>query len=140
MPRRPLLMLLQEQGPEEAERRGAVGEDALTPTSLFTQALDVWVHLHGVKLAFSRLGTSTAGTPTDNPYSEAFNGGCAKSVWIQQWFCSLDEARETSRKLEEGLQYRATPHGLRLPDPSRLCHRLVATATKRRNRLTFRET
>ncbi len=34
-----------------------------------SHAVDTWAHLHGVKLAFSR-----PGTPTDNPFIEAFNG------------------------------------------------------------------
>jgi putative transposase len=34
-----------------------------------SKALDAWAHQNGVQLAFSR-----PGTPTDNPYIEAFNG------------------------------------------------------------------
>jgi putative transposase len=58
-----------------------------------SQALDTWAHQHGVKLAFSR-----PGTPTDNPYIEAFNGRLRQECLDQQWFFSLPEARETLEK------------------------------------------
>ena len=53
-----------------------------------SQALDTWAHRHGVKLAFSR-----PGTPTDNPFIEAFNGRIRQECLDQQWFYSLEEAR-----------------------------------------------
>jgi putative transposase len=53
-----------------------------------SRALDAWAHRHGVKLAFSR-----PGTPTDNPFIEAFNGRLRAECLDQQWFVSLDEAR-----------------------------------------------
>jgi putative transposase len=53
-----------------------------------SQALDAWAHHHGVKLAFSR-----PGTPTDNPFLEAFNGRVRQECLDQQWFYSLEEAR-----------------------------------------------
>ena len=58
-----------------------------------SRALDAWAHRHGVRLAFSR-----PGTPTDNPFIEAFNGRLRAACLDQQWFLSLDEAR---RCLEE---------------------------------------
>lgn len=53
------------------------------------RALDDWAHRHGVKLAFSR-----PGTPTDNPYIEAFNGRMRAECLDQHWFASLEEARQ----------------------------------------------
>jgi putative transposase len=53
-----------------------------------SQALDAWAHRHGVKLAFRR-----PGTPTDNPFIEAFNGRVREECLDQQWFYSLEEAR-----------------------------------------------
>lgn len=53
-----------------------------------SQALDAWAHHQGVKLAFSR-----PGTPTDNPFIEAFNGRVRAECLNQQWFCSVEEAR-----------------------------------------------
>jgi len=53
-----------------------------------SQALDTWAHRHGVKLAFSR-----PGTPTDNPFIEAFNGRLRQECLDQQWFLSVEEAR-----------------------------------------------
>jgi putative transposase len=58
-----------------------------------SQALDAWAHKNRVKLAFSR-----PGTPTDNPYIEAFNGRLRQECLDQQWFFSLPEARETLEK------------------------------------------
>jgi putative transposase len=52
-------------------------------------ARDAWAHRCGVKLAFSR-----PGTPTDNPFSEAFNGRVRQECLDQQWFYSLEEARK----------------------------------------------
>ena len=54
-----------------------------------SQALDTWAHRRGVKLAFSR-----PGTPTDNPFIEAFNGRLRQECLDQQWFYSLEEARD----------------------------------------------
>ena len=53
-----------------------------------SHALDAWAHRRGVKLAFSR-----PGTPTDNPFIEAFNGRLREECLDQQWFFSLEEAR-----------------------------------------------
>jgi putative transposase len=50
---------------------------------------DAWAHRRGVKLAFSR-----PGTPTDNPFIEAFNGRVREECLDQQWFYSLAEARK----------------------------------------------
>ena len=54
-----------------------------------SRALDAWAHRCGVKLAFSR-----PGTPTDNPFIEAFNGRVRQECLDQQWFYSLEEARK----------------------------------------------
>jgi putative transposase len=54
-----------------------------------SKALDDWAHRHGVKLVFSR-----PGTPTDNPYIEAFNGRLRAECLNQHWFASLEEARQ----------------------------------------------
>jgi putative transposase len=60
------------------------------------KALDDWAHRRQVKLAFSR-----PGTPTDNPFIEAFNGRFRQACLEQNWFASFDDARiisETWRK------------------------------------------
>jgi putative transposase len=54
-----------------------------------SQALDAWAHHHEVKLAFSR-----PSIPTDNPFIEAFNGRLRQECLDQQWFYSLEEARD----------------------------------------------
>lgn len=55
-----------------------------------SKALDEWAHRRGIKLKFSRLGT-----PTDNPYIEAFNGRFREECLNQHWFLSLEDARQT---------------------------------------------
>jgi putative transposase len=54
-----------------------------------SKALDDWAHRHRIKLVFSR-----PGTPTDNPYIEAFNGRFRAECLDQHWFASLEEARQ----------------------------------------------
>lgn len=55
-----------------------------------SKALDEWAARNKVKLVFSR-----PGTPTDNPYIEAFNGRL-RAEWLEQhWFASLEDARTT---------------------------------------------
>lgn len=53
-----------------------------------SRALDEWAHRKGMKLAFSR-----PGTPTDNPFIEAFNGRFRQECLDQNWFESLDDAQ-----------------------------------------------
>jgi putative transposase len=55
-----------------------------------SKALDSWAHQRGVKLAFSR-----PGTPTDNPFIEAFNARFREECLNQHWFSSIEEARAT---------------------------------------------
>jgi putative transposase len=52
-----------------------------------SKALDAWAHRHGVKLAFSR-----PGTPTDNPFIEAFNARFREECLNLHWFASVEEA------------------------------------------------
>ena len=53
-----------------------------------SKALDEWAARNKVKLIFSR-----PGTPTDNPYIEAFNGRLRDECLDQHWFVSLEDAR-----------------------------------------------
>src|SRR5215475_12633286 len=53
-----------------------------------SKALDEWAARNKVKLIFSR-----PGTPTDNPYIEAFNGRLRAECLNQHWFGSLADAR-----------------------------------------------
>jgi putative transposase len=53
-----------------------------------SKALDEWAARNKVKLVFSR-----PGTPTDNPYIEAFNGRLRAECLDQHWFASLEDAR-----------------------------------------------
>ena len=55
-----------------------------------SRALDAWAHQRGVKLVFSR-----PGTPTDNPFIEAFNSRVRQECLNQHWFFSVEEARTT---------------------------------------------
>jgi putative transposase len=53
-----------------------------------SKALSEWAARNTVKLIFSR-----PGTPTDNPYIEAFNGRLRDECLDQHWFASLEDAR-----------------------------------------------
>ena len=55
-----------------------------------SKALDEWAARNKVTLLFSR-----PGTPTDNPYIEAFNGRLRDECLNQHWFASLEDARRT---------------------------------------------
>jgi putative transposase len=55
-----------------------------------SKAVDAWAHRHGVKLAFSR-----PGTPTDNPFIEAFNARFREECLNLHWFASVGEAGTT---------------------------------------------
>lgn len=54
-----------------------------------SKALDAWAHRNGVHLDFSR-----PGKPTDNPFIESFNGKLRTECLEQNWFASLNEAKE----------------------------------------------
>ncbi len=55
-----------------------------------SKAVDAWAHENRVQLEFSR-----PGTPTDNPYIEAFNGRVRDECLSQHWFASLADAQRT---------------------------------------------
>ena len=76
-----------------------------TGPEFISKALDAWAHQHGVPLEISR-----PGTPTDNPYIEAFNGRLREACLDQHWFTSLEDARRT---IEAWRQEYTTerPHG-----------------------------
>jgi putative transposase len=52
------------------------------------QVLDAWAYRHGVQLCFSRRGK-----PTDNAYSESFNGKLRDEFLSAHWFENLAEAQ-----------------------------------------------
>ena len=54
-----------------------------------SRALDQWAYLNGVELDFSR-----PGKPTDNAIVEAFNGRLRAGCLNENWFLSLDDAKE----------------------------------------------
>jgi putative transposase len=80
-----------------------------------SRVLDAWAQRHDVKLAISR-----PGTPTDNPFVEAFNGRVRQEGLDQQWFYSLDEARNCFRRMEERLQHDPAPYRAGQPDTGSL--------------------
>ena len=51
--------------------------------------LDQWAYLNGVDLDFSR-----PGKPTDNAFIEAFNGRLREECLNENWFLSLEDARD----------------------------------------------
>jgi len=70
-----------------------------------SKMLDQWAYLNGVELDFIR-----PGKPTDNALIEAFNGRFRQECLNENWFLSLEDARE---KVEEWRQHynRERPHG-----------------------------
>jgi len=58
-------------------------------TEFTSKRLDHWASLHGAKLDFSRRGK-----PTDNGPIEAFNGRLRAECLNENWFLSLDDARQ----------------------------------------------
>jgi putative transposase len=70
-----------------------------------SKRLDQWAYLNKVELDFSR-----PGKPTDNGFIEAFNGRLRQECLNENWFLSLEDARE---KVEQWrLHYnQERPHG-----------------------------
>ena len=54
-----------------------------------SKRLDQWAYLNGVELDFSR-----PGKPTDNAFIESFNGRLRQECLNENWFLSLEDARE----------------------------------------------
>jgi len=99
-----------------------------------SHALDMWAHRHGVKLAFSR-----PGTPTDNPFIEAFRGvQWTRAGRMPRPGVVLHPRRSQTlrRRMEEGLQHDPTAYRAGQPDTRSPGCGLAGTANKRRNWLT----
>jgi len=58
-------------------------------TEFTSRALDEWAHRNGVKLDFIR-----PGKPIENAYIESFNGRLRQECLEENWFTSLQDARE----------------------------------------------
>ena len=69
-----------------------------------SKALDQWAYLNGVELDFSR-----PGKPTDNAFIEAFNGRLREECLNENWFLSLEDAREKVEAWKEEYN-RRRPH------------------------------
>ncbi len=54
-----------------------------------SKVLDQWAYANGVTLDFSR-----PGKPTDNAFIESFNGSIRAECLNENWFLSLDDAKE----------------------------------------------
>ena len=70
-----------------------------------SKILDQWAYLNGVELDFIR-----PGKPTDNALIESFNGHFRQECLNENWFLSLEDARE---KIEEWRHHynQEHPHG-----------------------------
>ncbi|MBN2074547.1 MAG: transposase family protein [Dehalococcoidales bacterium] len=78
--------------------RGYPGKIRVANGPEFTsKILDQWAYLNGVELDFSR-----PGRPTDNALIESFNGHFRQECLNENWFLSLDDAKE---KVEEWRQH-----------------------------------
>ncbi len=58
-------------------------------SEFISKVVDEWAHRHQVKLEFSR-----PGKPTDNAFIESFNGRLRQECLNQNWFTSLDDAKQ----------------------------------------------
>lgn len=56
-------------------------------SEFISKALDKWAYENAVTLDFSR-----PGTPTDNPFTESFNGSFRDECLNTNWFLSLEDA------------------------------------------------
>lgn len=70
-----------------------------------SKILDQWAYLNSVELDFSR-----PGKPTDNAFIEAFNGRFRAECLNENWFLSLEDAREKVEAWREEYN-RWRPHG-----------------------------
>lgn len=61
-----------------------------------SKVLDQWAYLNGVELDFSR-----PGKPTDNAFIEAFNGRLRDECLNENWFLSLEDARDKVKAWRE---------------------------------------
>ena len=61
-----------------------------------SKVLDQWSYLNGVTLDFSR-----PGKPTDNAFIESFNGRFRQECLNENWFLSLEDAREKAEAWRE---------------------------------------
>ena len=72
------------------ERGSLPGKIRVDNGSKFTsKPLDQWAYLNNVRLDFSR-----PGKPTDNGLIEAFNGRLRAECLNENWFLSLNDARQ----------------------------------------------
>jgi putative transposase len=58
-------------------------------TEFTSKALDQWAYANGVELDFTR-----PGKPTDNAFIESFNGRVRQECLNENWFLSLEDARQ----------------------------------------------
>ncbi len=58
-------------------------------SEFISKAMDEWAHRNKVTLDFSR-----PGKPTDNAFIESFNGRLRQECLNQNWFTSLDDAKQ----------------------------------------------
>ena len=103
---------LSRRGRRRDARAGLRRRSAIRRRSASTRApsssrrdLDLWAYANGVTLDFSR-----PGKPTDNAFTEAFNGRLRAECLNAHWFLTLADARE---KLEAWRRYynEERPHG-----------------------------
>jgi putative transposase len=69
-----------------------------------SKVLDQWAYLNGVALDFSR-----PGKPSDNAFIESFNGRLREECLNENWFLSLEDAREKVEAWREEYN-RRRPH------------------------------
>jgi putative transposase len=78
-----------------------------------SKAMDEWAYRNGVKLEFSR-----PGKPTDNAFIESFNGRLRQECLQQNWFTSLDDAKQIVETWREDYNQERPHSSLKQQTPS----------------------
>ena len=82
-------------------------------SEFISQAMDEWASRHGVKMEFSR-----PGQPTDNAFIESFNGRLRQECLQQNWFISLEDARQIVEEWREDYNQQRPHSSLKQQTPS----------------------
>ncbi len=75
--------------------------------------MDEWAYRNSVKLEFSR-----PGKPTDNAFIESFNGRLRQECLNQNWFTSLDDAKQIVETWREDYNQERPHSSLKQQTPS----------------------
>lgn len=93
-------------------------------SEFISKAMDEWAYRHEVKLEFSR-----PGQPTDNAFIESFNGRLRQECLQQNWFISLEDARQIVEEWREDYNQQRPHSSLKQQTPSEFVAHWQQTGT-----------